>query len=77
MSRGKLLVFVTIAALIVACFAGGAIFGLVWGVIRVSFAPGIGVTLAFLTSCFLLRDWVQGKCGDKQRAYSPAVPHAL
>src|SRR5258706_1938505 len=40
---------------------GGAIFGLVWGVVIVSFASSIGATLAFLASRFLLRDWVQEK----------------
>ena len=40
---------------------GGAIFGLVWGVVIVSFASSIGATLAFLASRFLLRDWVQSK----------------
>jgi pyruvate/2-oxoglutarate dehydrogenase complex dihydrolipoamide dehydrogenase (E3) component/uncharacterized membrane protein YdjX (TVP38/TMEM64 family) len=42
---------------------GGAIFGLVWGTVIVSFASTIGATLAFLASRFLLRDWVQGKFG--------------
>lgn len=42
---------------------GGAIFGLVWGTLIVSFASSIGATLAFLVSRFLLRDWVQVKFG--------------
>ena len=37
----------------------GAVFGLLWGTVIVSFASTIGATLAFLTSRFLLRDWVQ------------------
>jgi pyruvate/2-oxoglutarate dehydrogenase complex dihydrolipoamide dehydrogenase (E3) component/uncharacterized membrane protein YdjX (TVP38/TMEM64 family) len=37
----------------------GAIFGLLWGTILVSFAASIGATLAFLASRFVLRDWVQ------------------
>jgi pyruvate/2-oxoglutarate dehydrogenase complex dihydrolipoamide dehydrogenase (E3) component/uncharacterized membrane protein YdjX (TVP38/TMEM64 family) len=37
----------------------GAIFGLVWGTILVSFAAPIGATVAFLLSRFVLRDWVQ------------------
>jgi pyruvate/2-oxoglutarate dehydrogenase complex dihydrolipoamide dehydrogenase (E3) component/uncharacterized membrane protein YdjX (TVP38/TMEM64 family) len=40
---------------------GGAIFGLWWGTLIVSFASSIGATLAFLASRFILRDWVQGK----------------
>ncbi len=39
--------------------AGGAIFGLGWGLLLVSFASTIGATLAFLAARFLLRDWVQ------------------
>ncbi len=39
--------------------AGGAIFGLWWGVLIVSFASTIGATIAFLVSRFLLQDWVQ------------------
>jgi pyruvate/2-oxoglutarate dehydrogenase complex dihydrolipoamide dehydrogenase (E3) component/uncharacterized membrane protein YdjX (TVP38/TMEM64 family) len=43
----------------VMTLAGGAIFGLLWGTLLVSFASSIGATLAFLASRFLLRDWVQ------------------
>lgn len=42
---------------------GGAIFGLGWGLLLVSFASSIGATLAFLVSRTLLRDWVQSKFG--------------
>lgn len=41
----------------------GAIFGLVWGTVLVSFASSIGATVAFLASRFICRDWVQGKLG--------------
>ncbi|WP_178006162.1 FAD-dependent oxidoreductase [Marinospirillum perlucidum] len=41
--------------------AAGAIFGLAWGVLLVSFASTLGATLAMLVSRFLLRDWVQQK----------------
>src|SRR5688572_14030158 len=44
---------------------GGAVFGLLWGTVLVSFASCIGATLAFLASRFLLRDWVQSKFSDK------------
>ncbi len=43
---------------------GGAIFGLWWGTLIVSFASSIGATLAFLLSRSLLRDWVQRRFGD-------------
>ena len=44
---------------------GGAIFGVVFGTVLVSFASAIGATLAFLASRLLLRDWVQKKFGDR------------
>ena len=43
----------------------GALFGLVLGTIIVSFASSIGATLAFLSSRYLLRDWVQSKFGER------------
>ncbi|MBI4290157.1 MAG: FAD-dependent oxidoreductase [Betaproteobacteria bacterium] len=47
--------------------AGGAIFGLLWGTLLVSFASSIGATLAFLASRFVLRDWVQQRFGRQLR----------
>lgn len=44
---------------------GGALFGLFAGTVIVSFASTIGATLACFVSRYLLRDWVQGKLGDK------------
>ena len=52
---------------------GGAIFGLLWGTVIVSFASTIGATLAFLASRFLLRDWVQQKFGDKLKLVNDGV----
>lgn len=49
----------------VLTLAGGGLFGLVFGTITASFASTIGATLACVVSRFLLRDWVQGKFGDK------------
>lgn len=46
----------------------GALFGVVLGSVIVSFASTIGATLAFLSSRYLLRDWVQGKFGERLRA---------
>ena len=51
----------------------GAIFGLLWGVVIVSFASSIGATLAFLASRFVLRDWVQAKFGDKLKPINDGV----
>jgi len=46
----------------------GALFGVLVGTIIVSFASTIGATLAFLSARFVLRDWVQGKFGERLRA---------
>jgi pyruvate/2-oxoglutarate dehydrogenase complex dihydrolipoamide dehydrogenase (E3) component/uncharacterized membrane protein YdjX (TVP38/TMEM64 family) len=43
--------------------AAGAIFGLVWGVVLVSFASTLGATLAFAISRFLFRGAVQQRFG--------------
>ena len=52
----------------VMTLVGGAVFGLAWGTLIVSFASSIGATLAFLASRFLLRDWVQARFGPQLRA---------
>ncbi len=52
---------------------GGAIFGLLWGTIIVSFASSIGATLAFLVSRFVLRDWVQHRFGQHLRGINLGV----
>jgi uncharacterized membrane protein YdjX (TVP38/TMEM64 family) len=46
----------------------GALFGVVLGTLIVSFASTMGATLAFLSSRYVLRDWVQGKFGERLRA---------
>ena len=53
--------------------AGGAIFGLVWGLVLVSFASSIGATLAFLVSRFLLHDLIQKRFGDRLKAINAGV----
>ena len=45
--------------------AGGAIFGLGWGLLIVSFASCIGATLAFLAARFVLRDSVQNRFSQR------------
>ena len=45
--------------------AGGAIFGLFWGTVIVSFASSIGATLAFLVSRFVLRSTVEDRFGKR------------
>jgi pyruvate/2-oxoglutarate dehydrogenase complex dihydrolipoamide dehydrogenase (E3) component/uncharacterized membrane protein YdjX (TVP38/TMEM64 family) len=49
----------------VMTLAAGAIFGLAWGTLIVSFASSIGATLAFLAARFVLRDWVQARFGAR------------
>ena len=46
----------------------GALFGVVIGTVIVSFASTMGATLAFLSARFVLREWVQGKFGERLRA---------
>ncbi len=53
--------------------AGGAIFGLMVGTVAVAVAASSGATIAFLVSRFLLRDWVQGRFGDKLKAINAGV----
>ncbi|MBP7952072.1 MAG: VTT domain-containing protein, partial [Sphingorhabdus sp.] len=75
---GFFVVYVATAALSlpgasILTLAGGALFGLVTGTIIVSFASTIGATLAFLSSRFLLRDWVQNKFGDKLKGLNDGL----
>ena len=49
----------------VMTMAGGALFGFGTGILVVSFASAVGATLACSVSRFLLRDWVQGRFGDR------------
>ena len=53
--------------------AGGALFGLLWGTVLVSFASSLGATLAFLASRFVLRGWVQRAYGAQLRAIDRGV----
>ena len=51
----------------------GAIFGVLWGTVIVSFASTIGATLAFLASRFLFRDLVQKRFGRSLVAVNRGV----
>ena len=73
-----MLIYIAVTALslpgaAIMTLVGGAIFGLLWGTLMVSFASSIGATLAFLVSRFLLRDWVQSRFGDKLRTINEGV----
>ncbi len=73
--RVTLIAFVLYVVVVALSFPGatvmglamGALFGLWYGTLLVSFASTIGATLAFLTSRYLLRDFVQRHFGDKLR----------
>jgi pyruvate/2-oxoglutarate dehydrogenase complex dihydrolipoamide dehydrogenase (E3) component/uncharacterized membrane protein YdjX (TVP38/TMEM64 family) len=63
-------VYVAVAALslpgaALLTLAGGAIFGLGWGLVVVSFASAIGATLSFWMARFVLRDMVQARFGKR------------
>ena len=53
--------------MIVMSLAGGAVFGLVWGTVLVSFVSAIGSTLAFLAARYTLRDVVRRRLGSRLR----------
>jgi pyruvate/2-oxoglutarate dehydrogenase complex dihydrolipoamide dehydrogenase (E3) component/uncharacterized membrane protein YdjX (TVP38/TMEM64 family) len=57
----------------VMTLAAGAIFGLGWGMLIVSFASSIGATLAFLASRWLLGEWVQSRFGERLAALNAGV----
>ncbi len=48
--------------------AAGAVFGLLWGLVMVSFASTFGAAAAMLISRSLLRDWVQGRFAEQLKA---------
>ena len=57
----------------VMTLAAGALFGLLWGTVLVSFASTIGATLAFLLVRFLFRDAVQRRYGARLAAVNAGV----
>jgi len=66
------LLYVVAAALsvpgaLLLTLAGGAMFGLGWGVLWVSLASTAGATLAMLVSRHVLRDWVQSRWSSRMR----------
>ncbi len=59
-------IYVAVTALsfpgaVILTLAGGAIFGLGWGLVIVSFASSLGATLAFLVARFVLRDSIEAR----------------
>ncbi|MBV6271796.1 FAD-dependent oxidoreductase [Alcaligenaceae bacterium CGII-47] len=73
-----LLFYVAVTALslpgaAIMTLAAGALFGMLWGSIIVSFASTIGATLAFLVSRYLLRDAIQRRYGDRLRVVNEGI----
>ena len=72
------LIYVLVTALsfpgaVILTLAGGAIFGLVWGTVIVSFASSVGATLAFLAARFLLRDSLEARFGARLAEFNRGV----
>lgn len=57
----------------VVTLLGAALFGFWLSLLLASFASTIGATLAFLSSRFLLRDWVQAKFSDKLQTINQGI----
>ena len=57
----------------VMTIAAGALFGLLWGTLIVSFASSIGATVAFLIARFLLRDAVQRRFGRRLKTIDEGI----
>jgi pyruvate/2-oxoglutarate dehydrogenase complex dihydrolipoamide dehydrogenase (E3) component/uncharacterized membrane protein YdjX (TVP38/TMEM64 family) len=58
---------------LVLTLLGGALFGVLWGTVLVSFASTLGATLAFLASRYLLRDAVRRRFGDRLTAIDEGI----
>lgn len=70
--------YITVTALslpgaTILTLAGGAVFGLLWGTLIVSFASSIGATLAFLAARFLFRDWVKSRFSTRLQTIDDGV----
>ena len=58
---------------VILTLAGGAVFGIFYGTLLVSFASTIGATLAFLFSRYMFKDWVQHKFSSKLVAINKGI----
>ncbi len=75
---GFFLLYVAVTALslpgaAIMTIAAGALFGLWRGTLIVSFASAIGASLAFLSSRYLLRDWVKSRFGRRVEAIDRGI----
>lgn len=58
---------------VILTLAGGAIFGLWWGTLIVSFASSVGATLAFLAARFVLRDSIEARFGQRLAEFNRGI----
>ena len=58
---------------VILTLAGGAIFGLGWGLLIVSFASSVGATLAFFAARFMLRDSLEARFGARLAEFNRGV----
>jgi uncharacterized membrane protein YdjX (TVP38/TMEM64 family) len=58
---------------VILTLAGGAIFGLVTGLLLVSFASSVGASLAFLFSRYLFRETVQARFGSSLKSINDGI----
>ncbi|WP_300973836.1 FAD-dependent oxidoreductase [Sphingomonas sp. LHG3406-1] len=75
---GFFLLYVAATALslpgaVILTLAAGAIFGLWLGTLIVSFASAIGASFAFLSSRYVLRDWVRSRFGKRVAAIDRGI----
>jgi len=63
----------SIPGALILTLAAGAVFGLVWGTVLVSFASTIGATLAFLLSRYFFRELVQARFGHRLAAVERGI----
>jgi len=72
------LVYITVTGLslpgaTILTLAGGAVFGILWGTVIVSFASSVGATLAFIAARFLFRDTVKSRFGSRMKAIDEGI----
>jgi pyruvate/2-oxoglutarate dehydrogenase complex dihydrolipoamide dehydrogenase (E3) component/uncharacterized membrane protein YdjX (TVP38/TMEM64 family) len=75
---GFMAVYVLVTALsipgaVVMTLSAGAVFGLLWGTVIVSFASTFGATCAMLVSRYVLRDFVQGRFANRLAGINAGV----
>jgi pyruvate/2-oxoglutarate dehydrogenase complex dihydrolipoamide dehydrogenase (E3) component/uncharacterized membrane protein YdjX (TVP38/TMEM64 family) len=63
----------SIPGALILTLAAGAMFGLGWGLLLVSFASSLGATLAFLAARYLLRDAIQARFGTRLAPFNEGV----